>query len=82
MHSLPVLVYEQARYWNVLYRHLSHLVHSQPLADVLGLDLGEGLRAHVRVRAGVVGGPSSTPLVAEVPVGVSTFRSLINLLIN
>ena len=64
--------------WNALYKHLSPLVHGQPLPYVLGLDLGEGLRTHVSIRAGVVGGPSSAPLVAEVPVGVSTFRSLIN----
>ena len=48
-----------------------HPVGCQPVPDVGGLHLGEGLGSPVGVRAGVSGEMvSSLPAVAKVPVGI------------
>ena len=48
------------------------LVGGQELPEVLGLDLGEGLGAHVGVRAPIRGAAPGAPVVTKVPVGVSS----------
>ena len=48
------------------------LVCGQELSQVLGLDLREGLSAHVGVCAGIVRAAPGSPLISEVPVGVSS----------